>query len=174
NIQSALKNRKAVTVKSTLMGKRVMKTFIPITIDKTYVICISFDQNAILKPLNKQLLMQSLISLGLVLVTMIASYFIAGFMIRGLNQILHKVNAIAVGNFGEVITIRSNDEFGLLASRIDTMGRNLHSYTTQLKDAAEELRSTKQYLESFVNHTSDAIHVADLTGDVIQVNKAFE
>ncbi len=62
----------------------------------------------------------------------------------------------------------------MLASRIDTMGSNLYSYTTQLKDAAEELRSTKQYLESFVNHTSDAIHVADLTGNVIQVNRAFE
>jgi PAS domain S-box-containing protein len=174
NIQYALKSGKAVTVKSALMGKRVMKTFIPIKIDKTYVICISFDQNSILKPLNRQLLIQSLISLGLVLVTLVASYFIAGFMIRGLNQILNKVNAIAAGNFGEVITIRSNDEFGLLASRIDTMGSNLHSYTTQLKDAAEELRSTKQYLESFVNHTSDAIHVADLAGDVIQVNRAFE
>jgi two-component system, sporulation sensor kinase E len=54
------------------------------------------------------------------------------------------------------------------------MGCNLLSYTTQLKNAAEELRSTKQYLESFVNHTSDAIHVADLSGKVIQVNRAFE
>lgn len=174
HIQNALKSGQSVTTKSTLKGKRVMKTFIPITIDKTYVICISFDHNSILRPLKRQLLMQSLISLGLVLVTMIASYFIAGFMIRGLNQILHKVNAIAAGNFGEVITIRSKDELGLLASRIDTMGNNLFSYTTQLKDAAEELRSTKQYLESFVNHTSDAIHVADLTGNIIQVNKAFE
>ncbi|HTG71296.1 MAG TPA: PAS domain S-box protein [Candidatus Udaeobacter sp.] len=174
HIQNALESGQSVTAKSTLKGKRVMKTFIPITIDKTYVICISFDHNSIMRPLKRQLLMQSLISLGLVLVTMIASYFIAGFMIRGLNQILHKVNAIAAGNFGEVITIRSKDELGLLASRIDTMGSNLYSYTTQLKDAAEELRSTKQYLESFVNHTSDAIHVADLTGNIIQVNRAFE
>jgi two-component system, sporulation sensor kinase E len=174
HIQNALESGQSVTAKSTLKGKRVMKTFIPITIDKTYVICISFDHNSIMRPLKRQLLMQSLISLGLVLVTMIASYFIAGFMIRGLNQILHKVNAIAAGNFGEVITIRSKDELGLLASRIDTMGGNLYSYTTQLKDAAKELRSTKQYLESFVNHTSDAIHVADLTGNIIQVNRAFE
>lgn len=174
HIQNALESGQSVTAKSTLKGKRVMKTFIPITIDKTYVICISFDHNSIMRPLKRQLLMQSLISLGLVLVTMIASYFIAGFMIRGLNQIIHKVNAIAAGNFGEVITIRSKDELGLLASRIDTMGSSLYSYTTQLKDAAEELRSTKQYLESFVNHTSDAIHVADLTGNIIQVNRAFE
>lgn len=173
-IQNVLKSGEAVTAKSKVNGKQVMKTFIPITIDKTYVICISFDRQAIMKPLNRQLLMQSLISLGLVLVTMLASYFIAGFMIRGLNQILNKVNAIAEGNFGEVITIRSQDELGLLASRIDTMGSNLFSYTKQLKDTAEELRSTKQYLESFVNHTSDAIHVTDLSGYVTKVNRAFE
>lgn len=173
-IQNVLKSGEAVTAKSKVNGKQVMKTFIPITIDKTYVICISFDRQAIMKPLNRQLLMQSLISLGLVLVTMLASYFIAGFMIRGLNQILNKVNAIAEGNFGEVITIRSQDELGLLASRIDTMGSNLFSYTKQLKDTAEELRSTKQYLESFVNHTSDAIHVTDLSGNVTKVNRAFE
>lgn len=174
HIQNALESGQAITAKSNIMGKQVMKTFIPITIDKTYVICISFDQQAILKPLNKQLFMQSIISLCLVLVSMLASYFIAGFMLRGLNQILSKVNAIAAGDFGQLITIRSNDELGLLASRIDTMGSNLHSYTTQLQDTAEELRSTKQYLESFVNHTSDAIHVSDLSGSVIQVNKAFE
>lgn len=174
NIQKALDSGMTVTAKSTIMGKQVMKTFIPITIDKTYVICISFDHQSILKPLKRQLFMQSVISLCLVLVTMFASYFIAGFMLRGLNQILNKVNAIAAGNFGKIITIRSNDELGLLASRIDTMGDNLHSYTTQLQDTAEELRNTKQYLESFVNHTSDAIHVADLAGHVIQVNKAFE
>ncbi|WP_138753872.1 ATP-binding protein [Paenibacillus sinopodophylli] len=174
HIQAALDSGQAITAKSDILGKQVMKTFIPIIIDKTYVISISFDQNAILKPLNDRLYLQMIISLGLILLSMVASYFIADFMIRGLNQILNKVNAIAAGDFGQVITIRSNDELGLLASRIDTMGHNLHSYTTQLQDTAEELRSTKQYLESFVNHTSDAIHVTDLVGNIIQVNKAFE
>ncbi|WP_028608451.1 PAS domain S-box protein [Paenibacillus harenae] len=174
SIQQALSTGKPVTVKSSVKGKQLLKTFIPITIDKTYVVCITFDDAAITKPLNKQLLLQTLISLGLILVTTLASYFIADFMLRGLHQILHKVNAIAEGNFGEVITIRSKDELGLLASRVDTMGSNLHSYTSRLKDTAEELRSTKQYLESFVNHTSDAIHVTDLSGRITQVNKAFE
>lgn len=173
-IQKALKSNEIITVKSTLNSKQVLKSFVPIVAGKTYVIGITFDQSAIQGPLKRQLLIQSLISLGLVLATMIASYFIAGFMMRSLNQIINKVNAIAAGNFDAAITIRSKDEFGLLASRVDTMGDNLHSYTNQLKEAAEELRNTKQYLESFVNHTSDAIHVANLQGHIIQVNKAFE
>ncbi|MDQ0896805.1 ATP-binding protein [Paenibacillus sp. V4I7] len=36
------------------------------------------------------------------------------------------------------------------------------------------MRSTRNYLDSFVNHTSDAIHVEDLNGKVLQMNSAFE
>ncbi|WP_424766512.1 PAS domain S-box protein [Paenibacillus sp. sgz302251] len=173
-IQQAIASNAPINAKITINDRQVLKTFIPIFIEKSYVISITFDNAVIEAPLNRQLLMQTFISFGLILATTFISYFIAEFMLRGLNQIFNKVNAIAEGNFGEVITIRSKDELGLLASRVDTMGNNLHSYTTQLKDAAAELRSTKQYLESFVNHTSDAIHVADLAGRITQVNRAFE
>jgi PAS domain S-box-containing protein len=175
NIQQVSKTGKDLTVKRNINGVPVIKNFIPIKkMNKNYVFSVVFDQKAIQKPVNQLLIMQFVISLGLVFITLIASYFIAGFMLRGLNQVMRKVNAIASGDFGEVITIRSEDELGLLASRVDTMGNNLNHYTTQLKAAAEELQSTKQYLESFVNHTSDAIHVTDLKGHVIQVNIAFE
>jgi two-component system, sporulation sensor kinase E len=105
---------------------------------------------------------------------MITSYFMAGLLIRPIRQILGTVNEVAAGNFSTLTTSRRNDELGLLSSRVNTMTINLRSYTTQLKDAAEELRSTKGYLESLVNHTSDAIHVSDLQGNVTQANKAFE
>jgi len=174
DIQQVSKTGRDLTVRRNINGVPVIKNFIPIKMNKNYVFSVVFDQKAIQKPVNQLLIMQFVISLGLVFITMIASYFIAGFMLRGLNQVMRKVNAIASGDFGEVITIRSEDELGLLASRVDTMGNNLNHYTTQLKAAAEELQSTKQYLESFVNHTSDAIHVTDLEGYVIQVNIAFE
>ncbi len=173
-IAQAIESNSTVTVKTTVQGKEVIKAFIPFSLNKPYVIGVTFDNAIIDEPLRKQLLLQTIISIVLMLATMFISYFIADFMLRGLNQIFRKVNAIAEGDFSEMITIRSEDELGLLASRVDTMGSNLHSYTSQLKDTAEELRSTKQYLESLFNHTSDAIHVTDLSGRVIQVNKAFE
>jgi PAS domain S-box-containing protein len=173
-IEQAMSSKNRVTIKTTVQDKDVIKAFIPLFLDKTYVIGITFDNAIIEEPLGKQLLLQTIISIILIIATMFISYFIADFMLRGLNQIFRKVNAIAEGDFSEIITIRSEDELGLLASRVDTMGSNLHSYTSQLKDTAEELRSTKQYLESLFNHTSDAIHVTDLGGLVIQVNKAFE
>lgn len=41
-------------------------------------------------------------------------------------------------------------------------------------ETLERLRSTKEYLGAFVNYTTDAIHVMDLEGRVLEVNKAFE
>lgn len=174
NIHQAAETGEVVTTKTIVNGKKLMKSFIPIKAAKPFVIGVSFDHSTIERSLLRQIILQSSISLGLIALTIAASSFIVSFMVRSLNQILSKVNEIAAGNFGARIHLRSKDELGLLASRVNTMSHNLHSYTTRLTDAAEELRNTKQYLESFVNHTSDAIHVSDLNGRIIQVNKAFE
>lgn len=45
---------------------------------------------------------------------------------------------------------------------------------TEQKRAQDELRAAKELLESFVNHTTDAIHVLDLSGRVLLINDAFE
>lgn len=174
NIRKVLESGQMLTFESKFNDGQVMKSFIPIMADKPYIIGVTFDKDAMQAQLNERVAVHALISLGLVILTMISSYFIAGYMIRSLNQILNKVNTIAAGNFDTMIKIRNKDEFGLLAARVNSMGNNLRNYTTQLKDTASELRSTKQYLESFVNHTSDAIHVVDLNGNITQVNNAFE
>lgn len=38
----------------------------------------------------------------------------------------------------------------------------------------EELKTTKERLESFINHNLDAIIISDLKGHILQVNKAYE
>ncbi|MGM0876499.1 MAG: PAS domain S-box protein [Bacillota bacterium] len=45
---------------------------------------------------------------------------------------------------------------------------------TERKKIEEELRTTKERLESFINHNIDAITMCDLEGNVLQVNKAYE
>ncbi|WP_240647602.1 PAS domain S-box protein [Paenibacillus nanensis] len=173
-IQYVLENGGMASGQFTANGKEVLRTFIPIHAGKPYVIGVVFDKKALEEPLRHQLLIQALISFGLILFTLATSYFIAEYMLRSLNQIMYKVNAIAAGQFETKISIRNKDELGMLAERVNSMGVNLLHYTTQLKDTARELRSTKQYLESFVNHTSDAIHLVDLDGRIQQVNSAFE
>ncbi|GGF92628.1 ATP-binding protein [Paenibacillus abyssi] len=176
-MNNALRTGEMTTVKATISGQNVLKSFIPMSgsNNSDYVIGITIDQDAMEQGLNRQLLIHTLISLGLIAVTLVASYFISGFLMRSLNQVLVTVNQIAAGNFGTHIPISGKkDELGLLATSVNSMSDNLDHYMNRLKDSAEELRSTKEYLESFINHTSDAIHVSDLEGNVTQANKAFE
>ncbi|MFD0676410.1 MULTISPECIES: PAS domain S-box protein [unclassified Paenibacillus] len=173
-IKQATQSGSIFTINETINNRQVIKSFIPINGTKPYVIGITFDQGAITNVLDKQLLLHISISVGLILITMVASYFIAGFMLRSLNQIIRKVTEVSSGNFGTQMTVHSEDELGQLASKVNTMSTNLSTYTQQLKDTAIELQETKEYLESFVNHTSDAIHVMDLQGNVLLTNKAFE
>ncbi|GLX70006.1 sensor histidine kinase [Paenibacillus glycanilyticus] len=163
-----------VTTKAWINGKKVMKSFIPLSGTSQSVIIVNFAYSAIKGPLLDQLLTQILISVGLIALAIASSSFIAGLMIRTLEMIMLRVHDISRGNFGEQIMIDSNNEFGALASQVNAMSTNLYSYQTQLTAAAKELLHTKQYMESFVNNTSDAIHVVDLEGRTIDANKAFE
>jgi len=45
---------------------------------------------------------------------------------------------------------------------------------TKRKNAENELKVTKERLESFINHNVDAITIFDLEGHMIQANKAYE
>ncbi len=45
---------------------------------------------------------------------------------------------------------------------------------TERKQAEEELRATKEQLESFINNTTDAIAIWDLEGNLLKNNKSFE
>lgn len=45
---------------------------------------------------------------------------------------------------------------------------------TQQKKAEAELATTKHYLESFIEHTPDAISIRPIDSDILFVNKAFE
>ncbi|WP_341280414.1 ATP-binding protein [Paenibacillus sp. FSL H8-0537] len=105
---------------------------------------------------------------------LLGSYLLSGMLLRPLKSILWKVNEVSHGRFDSFIKVRSRDEFGLLAVKINAMSQNLSIYMDKLRKAFEENRRMKNYLQSFINHTSDAIHVVDLQGIIIQVNQAFE
>ncbi|XID94795.1 ATP-binding protein [Paenibacillaceae bacterium WGS1546] len=163
-----------VAAKMRLQGKDVIKSFIPLSETAPFVISVVFDYEAITGALNRQLALHSAIALGLIVLAWIASYIVAGWLIRPLRHVLDNVNEIAEGRFGRRIDVRSRDELGFLSNRVNAMARHLQDYTGKLRDSAEELRSMKEYLESFVNHTSDAIYVTDLDGKTMRINQAFE
>lgn len=139
-----------------------------------YVISVVYDRST-LKTLVGMKRDYTLLYTGIFLLVMLgAIYWFVGFIIRPLKDILWKVNEVSSVRFHKPIQIKRKDEFGLLALKINAMSQNLSIYMNKLRKAFEENRRMKEHLESFINHSNDAIHLMDLDGKVIQVNHAFE
>lgn len=157
-----------------LNGKEYIKSYYSDASLAPYVIGMVYDCEEYNQFMSMKR-MDAITYAGMILLfVLISSYLLAGFMLRPLNAILWKVNEVSLGRFQTAIKVKGKDEFGLLALKINAMSQNLSIYMEKLRQAFEDNRQMKEYLQSFIDHTSDAIHVVDLQGKFIQVNKAFE
>ncbi|MGM0884514.1 MAG: ATP-binding protein [Bacillota bacterium] len=139
-----------------------------------YTISIVYDGERIKQFVVRKWNDTLIYSVVVMVLVLFISYWLVGAMIRPLKDILWKVNEVSSARFHQPIKIKRKDEFGLLALKVNAMSQNLSIYMNKLRRAFEENRRMKEHLESFINHTSDAIHLNDLDGKVIQVNRAFE
>ncbi|MDO7908690.1 ATP-binding protein [Paenibacillus sp. JX-17] len=161
---------------STLNGTKVIKSFVPIFPQQRdpYVIRIVNDYAAISSVVSEQLVSHIAISVVLLEIVILGSYILAGFIIRPVQSMLGKVSEVADGHFDTRLVVKSHDELGQLGNRINAMTENLGLYTRRLEQMYEENRSVKEYLESVINQTADAIHVWDQDRVIMRVNRAFE
>lgn len=175
-VQEALAKKEPVTIDTVAGGKRVLKSFIPVTLPDTgsYIISVVSNYSVISSVVKNQIWNSIRISSVLLAVFLVGTYILAGFIIRPIRAILAKVQEVAQGNFKSPLAVGSRDELGQLALKINAMTRNLEIHTNRLRTALEENREVKEHLESVINGTSDAIHTADMKGRIISVNRAFE
>ncbi|GGG15920.1 hypothetical protein GCM10010913_42430 [Paenibacillus aceti] len=161
---------------SYIDGQRVLESFIPIQPNNQppYVIRIISSYEPISAAVTKQVINEIFISIILLQIVVFASYIIAGELIRPIQVILKKVNQLSSGDFKMRIAFGRKDELGVLARQINMMADNLGHYTEELKLKNEENQVIKERLESIINQMADAIHVTDLNGRILEVNKAFE
>ncbi|MCQ6561691.1 sensor histidine kinase [Paenibacillus mendelii] len=157
-----------------LLGRSVIKSFLYVDDPNPYVISVVMDKGPMSAVVQEQRINQIIICGGLLLIVILCSYWLSDILMRPVRSILWKVNEVSFGRFDNSIEVKRKDELGQLAQRVNAMSKNLGIYMAKLKLAFEENRSMKEYLESFINHTTDAIHVVDLEGRITQVNRAFE
>jgi len=156
SVQKAAKSREIVSYKTELNGRTVLKTFVPVEAVHPYVIGLVTDYQVVQDVLNRQLLTNTLISIGLILFVFFCSSFIAGYTVRPVQLILRKVDEMAQGHLEARIPLDSRDELGQLANGINAMSQNLQVYT-------EELRS-------LFEHNSSAIFSLDLNATCLNIN----
>ncbi|KQY84488.1 PAS domain-containing sensor histidine kinase [Paenibacillus sp. Root52] len=175
-VVKAIRTGQNVSFVSETHDQKVLKSFIPIFTpnQSSYVIGIVMDYKQISSMVSEQLVSHASISLVLLEIVIFGSYLLAGYITRPIQLILGKVNDVVDGHFDFRLKVKRKDELGQLANRINAMIRNLGHYTNRLKQMYEENRAVKEHLESIINQTADAIHITDLDGNVLRVNRAFE
>ncbi|MBH5320516.1 PAS domain S-box protein [Paenibacillus sp. GSMTC-2017] len=170
----ALKSGDFVSRSFSQDGSNYLRSYYLPEEKSNYVVSIVYDKVKLATMVDRKrdhTIMYTSIFLMIMVVVM---YWLVGVMIRPLKDILWKVNEVSSVRFHKPIQIKGKDEFGLLALKINAMSQNLSIYMNKLRKAFEENRRMKEHLESFINHSNDAIHIMDLDGKVIQVNRAFE
>jgi PAS domain S-box-containing protein len=170
-------DRGASLLKDTkINGKRVLESYIPIQPDnqRPYMIRIISSYEPISAAITKQLINEIAISIVLLQIVVFSSYILAGELIRPVQNILYKVNRLSSGDFRARIEVKRQDELGVLGRQINMMADNMGHYTEELQLKNNENQAIKERLESIINQMADAIHVTDLSGEILEVNKAFE
>lgn len=174
--QQVIQTGRSILENTYINDKHVLVSYVPINSSHTspFVIKIISDYNSISSRIATIIYSQVWISIVLLQAVIFTSYMLAGRLIRPIQNILIKVNQLACGDFDTRLKVKSRDEFGLLAHRINVMAYSLGINTMELKNKNEENRAVKEYLESIISQTADAIHLTDTTGRIIRVNSAFE
>lgn len=174
--QQVMRTGKSILKDTTINDQRVLVSYVPVnpSKDSPFIIKITSNYDSISSRIIKMMYSQVSISIILLQAVIFVSYILAGRLIRPIQDILIKVNQLASGDFDTRLRVKSKDEFGLLAHRINVMAYSLGTNTMELKNKNEENRAVKEYLESIISQTADAIHLTDTTGKIIRVNSAFE
>ncbi|MGG6312902.1 ATP-binding protein [Paenibacillus macerans] len=175
-VQESIRQKSSLLYDTSIEGQHVLECYVPVTSNgqPPYVIRVLSSYEPIASAIYKQMVGQITVSLGLLTIMIVASYWLAGGLVRPVRHILDQVKELAAGHFETRLKVGRPDELGLLAHKINAMADNLGKYTAELKGKNEENRSVKEYLESIISQTADAIHITDVQGRVMQVNSAFE
>lgn len=150
----AYQTNQVVSTTDVASGRKVLKTFVPEEVGKDrYVVEVVTDYNVVSRTLHEQLENSLLISIGLLLLLIAASYVASGFIIRPLRRITDRVDRIAHRDFDQPVDLRRTDEIGVLAERVDLMANNLLGY---LHESARKERGVG--VDYFVMVTHALIH----------------
>jgi len=122
----------------------------------------SDDWQQIINNFNEIILSSTLI---IMLVVSIIGYLIAKTITVPIVRIMNKAQAMAEGDFDQVIDVKSADEIGKLTETFNYMANTL-------KNNLNEISSEKSKIETILNYMTDGVIAFNLEGEVIHENPA--
>ena len=126
--------------------------------------------------LIKDLRMRILIFGGLFLLILIiiSTLFLYYFIIKSILKLREGSRIVGAGNLNYEIKVESSDEFGELAKDFNLMTKQLKESFNDLKFSADKIKESEERYRIMFNGAVDAIFIADVEGNFIEVNKNAE
>ena len=148
-----------VSFEDVVAGKTVLKTFIPVrTGDVSYVVGFVTDYAVIQNVLNQQIHNAISISLAMLVLVSIVSFFASGYIVKPLSTITRRVEQISEIKFDETepvpVPVHRNDEIGALAVKVNDMSQNISEYMYSLH---ESIRSERKFSMSYLGIVSSGL-----------------
>ncbi len=98
-------------------------------------------------------------------VSIVLSFFITNSITDPINDLTNKAERMALGDFTQVIDVKSDDEIGRLADMFNILRKEL-DYNIN------EITNEKSKLETILKYMADGLVAVDLTGGIIHINEA--
>jgi len=149
----------AVSFEDVVAGKTVLKTFIPVkTGDVSYVVGVVTDYAVIQNVLNQQIHNAISISLAMLTLVSVVSFFASRYIVKPLSTITRRVEQISEIKFDETVPVpvpvHRNDEIGALAVKVNDMSQNISEYMYGLH---ESIRSERKFSMSYLGIVSSGL-----------------
>lgn len=141
----------------------------PIKVDKAtkYIVYISDTKEEINDVLGNMFINIFWALLFGLLLSAILGFFLSRTIIAPISSLQSRSEALAEGDFGRKLEVRSRDEIGRLTIAFNNMAARINS-------SMEEIQTEKNKIEAILLHMTDAVAAYDNSGNLIHINPAGE
>lgn len=143
--------------------------------EASWTLFIELPEATIVKPLHRLRTKGLFLIVGFIFFLGVAIGFVARRTVRPLQQLLLTTNKFKKGEFDATLPIASADEIGELTQAFGEMGKELHSYYTELEvkvaERTHELEEAQRFSDLLFHTIPEVILVTDRELRVIKANR---
>jgi len=130
-----------------------------------WVVMIYMDEEVIYQSITKSMAQMLLVVASLIILTALFLYIVTGQLTTPIDAIMVAVKSIGTGDYGQKITVNTQDEFKDLADAFNNMSDKINENFKDLNDMTHELRVVNSELE---------LRVAERTEELQETNEELE
>jgi methyl-accepting chemotaxis protein len=172
--REALSGKNGYGLINDYRGVRVLSAYGPVAFGSTtYALIVEIDEKEAFSPTSDLKRFMGAFAAALMLITVLASLYIAYKSTKPIRELTQSSIEIAAGNLDTEINVASNDELGVLAQSFTTMRDSIRQAHDVLEQRVEERTADLEKLSAAVEQSPASVVITDLRGTIEYVNAKF-